>query len=455
MGKIFNGGDFIMDAGQFTAMTDKFANIAVKIGNNIYLRTLRDSFITIMPVFILAGLAVMVNNVIFPLMAEGEQLKQLQTFGNVLTNGTLNIAGLLISVMIAYLYSINKNFKNPISTVVISLSSLIIMMASSVAIAPDGSKQVMTFTNSVLSFNHIGTKGMFAGIIIGMVSSMIYIKLTGLKKLQINMPEGVPPQVGKTFSVLLSSMITLIIMGLISAFLQVVMHTDLIQIISTIIQEPLRKINTSLPGYLFIYSCGNFLFSLGIHQSVINGSLLDPVMLVNMNENMQAVQAGQQAMHIINADFQTCYAQMGGTGLTISLLLAIFLFSKYKPYTDVAKLGLTPGIFEINEPIIFGLPIVFNIPMMVPFVLAPVIGACIGYFATAIGFVQPLFIYVPWTTPPLISGFLSSGGDWKVVLVQVIIIIVTALFYLPFLKISERVALRTYELENQAKDEQP
>ncbi|WP_231036043.1 PTS sugar transporter subunit IIC [Pectinatus sottacetonis] len=444
-----------MDNERFSAMTDKFAEIAVKVGNNIYLRTLRDSFITIMPVFILAGLAVLINNVIFPLVSSGEELKHLQVFGNVLTNGTLNIAGLLISVMIAYIYSVNKEFKNPISTVVISLSSLIIMMSSTVLVTPDGSKEAVSVMNSVLSFNHIGTKGMFAGIIIGLVSSMLYVKLTELKHLQINMPEGVPPQVGKTFSVLLSSMITLIIMGVISAFMQVAMHTDLIKVISTLVQEPLRQVNTSLPGYLLIYSCGNILFSLGIHQSVINGSLLDPIMLVNMNENMQAVQAGHQAMHIINSDFQTCFAQMGGTGLTISLLLAIFLFNKYKPYNEVAKLGLTPGIFEINEPIIFGLPIVFNIPMMIPFVLSPIIGACIGYFATAIGFIKPLFIFVPWTTPPLISGFLSSGGDWKVVLVQIIIIAVTTLFYIPFLKISEKVAIRTYELDVQSegKDE--
>ena len=444
-----------MNGEKFNEISDKFAEIAVKIGNNIYLRTLRDAFITIMPVFILAGLAVMINNVIFPLIAEGESLKKLQLFGNVLTNGTLNIAGLLIAVMIAYLYSVNRNFKNPISTVVISLSSLIIMMASTVSITPDGGEGAMSITNGVLLFNHIGTKGMFAGIIIGLVSSMLYIKLTDLKCMQINMPEGVPPQVGKTFSVLLSSMLTLVIMGILSSFLQVVMNTDLIQVISAMVQEPLRSINTSLPGYLLIYSCGNLLFALGIHQSVINGSLLDPVMLVNMNENMQAVQAGQQALHIINADFQTCYAQLGGTGLTISLLLAIFIFSKYEPYKDVGKLGLTPGIFNINEPIIFGLPIVFNIPMIIPFILSPIIGSCIGYFATAVGFVKPLFIYVPWTTPPLLSGFLSSGGDWKVVLFQVVIIVVTTMFYLPFLKISERVSIRTYELESQTegKDE--
>lgn len=137
---------------------------------------------------------------------------------------------------------------------------------------------------------------------------------------------------------------------------------------------------------------------------------------------------------------------MGGTGLTISLIIAVFLVSKYKPFKQVGRLALVPGIFEINEPIIFGFPIVFNIPMMIPFVLSPVIGGLIGYFATAVGFVQPLSVYLPWTTPPLISGFLASGGDWKVVIVQLIIIVVTTLFYIPFIKIAERVAKKSAEL---------
>lgn len=123
---------------------------------------------------------------------------------------------------------------------------------------------------------------------------------------------------------------------------------------------------------------------------------------------------------------------MGGTGGTFALILAVLLFVKYKPYKDVVNLSLAPGFFEINEPIIFGLPIVFNIPMMIPFVLTPVIGALIGYSAAAIGFIKPLTVLIPWTTPPLLSGYLASSGDFKVVLVQLVILTVTMLFYLPF-----------------------
>ena len=426
---------------QKKSFLDKFTEFSVKVGNQVHLRSLRDAFATIMPMFILAGLAVLINNVIFPWFFSGDTLSKFQVFGTVITNGTLNISSILIAAMIAYSLAKNKNFDNPISTVPVALSCLVIMMAINVIVTVVASGEEVTVSN-VLTYNSLGTTGMFAGIIVGLLATELYMFLAKKKALQIHLGESIPPAVGQSFSVMLPTMLTLSIFAIISAVLISVFNTDLITIISNVIQEPLRKVNTSLFGYLLIYSTGNFLFTLGIHQSVINGSLLDPLLLVNMNENMAAVNAGEIPKNIINSDFQTVYAQMGGTGLTIALLLAVFVFIKFKPYREVAKLGLAPGIFEINEPIIFGFPIVFNIPMMIPFVLSPVIGGIIGYVATAIGFVQPLSVYIPWTTPPLISGYLASGGDIKVVLVQIIIIIVTMFFYLPFLKISERVAIK-------------
>ncbi|MGX7150292.1 PTS sugar transporter subunit IIC [Enterococcus ureasiticus] len=418
---------------------DKFTEFSIKVGNQVHLRSLRDAFTTIMPMFILAGLAVLVNNVLFPFAFKDDTLSKLQTFGNVITNGTLNIAGLLIAPMIAYYLAKNKNFNNPISATAVATSTLVIMMAMTYTVAPVGSETTVTI-DGILTYSNLGTQGMFSGIIIGLLATELYMRISSIKKLQINLGDQVPPAVGRSFSSLLPSLITLSFFAVISAILITLFDTDLITLISTLIQEPLRKVNTSLLGFLLIYSTGNFLFTLGIHQTVINGSLLDPLLLVNMNENMAAINEGKEAPHIINSSFITVYSQMGGTGGTIALILAVILFVKYKPYKDVVSLSVAPSIFEINEPIIFGLPIVFNIPMMIPFIFSPVIGALIGYFATAIGFVKPLSVLVPWTTPPIISGFLASSGDWKVAFLQVIILIVTLFFYLPFLKISERVS---------------
>src|SRR5699024_699001 len=161
------------------------------------------------------------------------------------------------------------------------------------------------------------------GIIIGLVSTEIFIRLASNKKLQINLGDQVPPAVGKSFASLIPTIVRLSIFAIISAILSSAFDTDLITLIAKIIQEPLKRVNTSLPGFLLIYSTGNFLFTIGIHQTVLNGSLLDPVLLVNMNENMAAANAGEEIPNIINSDFVTVYAQMGGTGLTIGLLIAV------------------------------------------------------------------------------------------------------------------------------------
>lgn len=203
--------------------------------------------------------------------------------------------------------------------------------------------------------------------------------------------------------------------------------------------------NTSLPGMLLIYSCGNFLYTLGIHQAVINGTLLDPVLLVNMAKNTAAYAAHKPIPYIMSNTFRDTFGMMGGTGSTIALLIAVFLFSRVKANRDIAALSAVPGIFNINEPVIFGFPIVFNIPMMIPFVLNPVIGILIAYAVTAAGWMSRVVVMVPWTTPPLISGFLATAGDWRAVIVQIVILVINIAVYVPFLKVSEKVTAKQAE----------
>ncbi|MBM7650671.1 PTS sugar transporter subunit IIC [Neobacillus cucumis] len=428
-----------LDSSEKMSFMDRFTMFAARLGSQVHLSSLRDAFAVIMPLFILAGLAVLINNVVFPWFFKGDVLAKSQYWGTAVTNGTLNIAGLLIAPMIAYALSRNKQFKNPIASASIALATLVIMMPNTVSIIPDGAKKAVD-VSGILTFTNMGTKGMFAGIIIGLVATELFIRISNIKKLEINLGENIPPAVGKSFGVMIPAILVLSLFGVISLILTVGFNTNLIALISTMIQEPLRKIGTSLFGTVIIYSIGNFLFSVGIHQTVVNGALLDPLLLANMNDNMLAYAHHQAIPHIINSAFVPTFGMIGGTGSTISLIIATFLFGRSKAPKEVAKLATGPGLFNINEPVIFGYPIVFNIPMMIPFVLLPALGIIFAYAMTAIGFMSKCVVYIPWTTPPLLSAYLATAGDWKAVIVQAVIIIGGAFLYLPFMKISERVS---------------
>ena len=423
---------------------DKFTEVAMKLGTQIHLRSLRDAFSIIMPFFILAGVSTLINSVILANLLEGEALSTAQIWGRMIANGTLNISSLLVAPAIAFTIAKNRGFENQISAVAVAITTLVIMMPMTLNLTPVGGAEAAQITG-VLGYNELGTKGMFAGIIVGIVATECYIKLASIKALKINLGPDVPEMVGRSFSVMIPVIITLSVAGLISFALNVFFTTDLIALVSKIVQEPLRAFNTSLIGTLVIYSTGNLLFALGIHQSVINSSILMPLLLVNTNENMLAYAAGQEIPYILNSVFVPTFGMIGGTGSTICLIIATIIFGKSRATKDIARLATAPGIFNINEPVIFGFPIVFNLPMMIPFVLLPAFGIAFAYFATVLGFMNHVVVMIPWTTPPLLSAYLATGGDFRAVIVQLIIIAAGVVLYLPFMKISERVALGVEE----------
>lgn len=434
-----------MDEKKREALMGRFVLTAQKIGNQIYLRTLRDSFATIMPLFILAGIAILINSVVldpsgwFQNMISADTMASWQNWGSIITNSTLNITGIILVLTIGYFLSKNRGFDNPIGVVIAVVPAFLTLLPTMIETTPINAETAVEISG-VISYGNIGSKGVFAAIITGLLATELYIRLTRSKKLQVNLGDSVPPAVGKSFNTMFPLIIVVSLFAFASFLIQLT-GNDFMRIIEQFIQEPLRGVGTSFIGYLFLVCFGNLLFSFGIHQSVITGPILDPLLMVNMNENMAATAKGEAAPHIINSAFHQVYgALMGGTGSTIALVIAILIFSHYQAYKDLSKLALGPNIFNINEPVIFGLPIVFNLPMIIPFVLSPIVGTTIGYLATSMELVNQCVVPIPWTTPPFLSGFLATAGDWRAIVVQAVIIVALVFFYLPFLKISERVA---------------
>ena len=162
---------------------------------------------------------------------------------------------------------------------------------------------------------------------------------------------------------------------------------------------------------------------------------------------MAAYAAGEAIPNIINVAFVPAFGMMGGSGSTICLLIATFLVSRNKATRGVSQMAFVPGLFNINEPVIFGYSIVYNVCMLIPFVLTPAIGIVIGYAATAMNFMNECVVYIPWTTPPLLSGYLATGGDVRAIVVQLVILILGILLYIPFVKMNDIVMEKTMASE--------
>ena len=451
---------------------DKFSEVSARIGNQVHLRSLRDGFATIMPVFILAGLAALLHNVVFTFLwstnpdsmgifPNADILATAQYWGAALSQGALSVSAILLCGMVAYSLATNKRFDNPISCVVGALSVFFIMMPQTVTASLAATSPLVTdeVTSAAVTgafiTSYTGTNGMFTAIIIGLVAPTLFIKVSGVDKLRIKMPEGVPPAVEKSFNVLIPMLLTLGAFGVLSMVLYAGFQTDVTALINTFIQTPLRALTTNPVGLVVIYSLGVFLFTLGIHQSTINGVLVEPVLTIVLVEAMDLYATGGIDAVIarpdlyLNMNVINVYALMGGSGCTLALLIATFIWGKWKPSREVAKLGILPAIFNINEPVIYGYPIVFNIPLMVPFVLNTIIGILVGYFATVIGLVNPTCIQVPWTTPIIASGLLSTGMDWRAAVLQVILLAIFVIVYLPFMKASEAAQRKQFEMASE------
>jgi len=247
------------------------------------------------------------------------------------------------------------------------------------------------------------------------------------------MPDGVPPTVAQSFSDLIPISIVVIVFLLIRILFVLTPFSDSFTFVYTILQTPLQNIGDSLGAMIFVYFLAHILWFFGIHGTNVTGAVFNPILLVLSTENQAAIQAGLAPMHIINQQFQDLFATFGGGGSTLSLLIAMFFFCKSKRIKQLGKLAIIPGIFGINEPVIFGLPIVLNPTIAIPFILVPMLNIVISWFTMNIGLV-PITngALLPWTTPPIISGFLASG--WQGAILQLFLIILGVIIYLPFIK---------------------
>lgn len=253
------------------------------------------------------------------------------------------------------------------------------------------------------------------------------------------MPDGVPPAVSKSFAALIPAVLTLTIFLLINAFVTGVLNTNLHDVVYEIIQKPLVGLGSSLPATLLALFFVQFLWFFGLHGQIIVNSVMDPIWNTLMLDNLEAYKAGETLPHIITKPFmETFTVGLGGSGMTLAVVLIMAFVMKKKQYKDIGRLSLAPGIFNVNEPAIFGLPIVLNATILIPWVIAPILVTTLNYLVMAAGIVPaPTGVSVPWTVPIFFSGMLATNSILGGVLQLVDMVIVGFIWY-PFLRVLDK-----------------
>lgn len=253
------------------------------------------------------------------------------------------------------------------------------------------------------------------------------------------MPDSVPPAVSKAFAAIIPGMAGLFTVSALNYLFKLATDQNLIDWISESIQAPLLKMSQGYPAVLVIVLLIHVLWFFGLHGTNIMSPVLQSIYGSAMTENINAHQLGEEIPFKWVAGSFESFVWPGGAGVTLVLLISILLFSKRADYLTVGKLGIGPGIFNINEPVMFGLPVVLNPVFMIPFVLAPIATATIAYFATINGLVDPVVINVVWVMPAFLSGFLATAGDWRAIVLTAINLAVALAIWAPFVMAANKM----------------
>ena len=396
-------------------LEEYYAPVATRIGDQRHLKAIRDGIVSLIPLLLMGSFFLIIA---FPPVASLAKMVEpyVSTLCSV-NNTTMGLMGLMASFSIAY--SLAGSYKmDPLGNALISVATF--MLAT--PFTKDGN----------IASAWMGSKGLFVAMLVAIF--VVEVQRYMIKKnLVIRMPEGVPPAVARSFMSLVPGFISISTVFVINSLLSA-SATNMQDIIYKILAAPLLSLSGSLPAFLLAIFFAQLLWSVGIHGAALVGGVMSPVFLTLAQQNAAAKAAGLEVPNIVCQQLWDVYGNIGGSGATFALVIMMLFIGKSKQLKALSKSAIGPAFFAINEPILFGMPIIMNPILMIPFIFAPLISITIAYFAMDAGMVDKLFAMAPWTTPPIINAFIDTG-DIRAAILQIVCFFVTGAIYYPFFKI--------------------
>lgn len=394
-----------------------------RIAEQKHLQALRDGVVATIPLLLIgsfflicafppiAFLAKMVTPYVKSLLA--------------VVNATFGIMGLVAAFSIAY--ALATSYK------IDALSSGLLSVSAFILASP--------FKDGNIDSGLMGSKGLFVAMIIGLLVVEIQ-RFMIRENIIIQMPKEVPLSVGRSFAVLVPGFVILVSIFLINITLDNWGGLTIPEVINQIVTAPLLHLGSTLPAVLIAVFTIQMLWFFGIHgQALIGTGIMAPIWLALTQQNAAAKMAGQAIPNIICQQFIDAFILIGGSGTTLALAILLCTIVKSNQLKALGRTSIFPGFFNINEPIIFGMPIVMNPIMIIPFIIAPLLCVITTFIFMASGVVDKPYALAPWTTPAFISGYLVTG-DWKGTALQLLNFSLAGLIYYPFLKIWDKAKIK-------------
>ena len=422
---------------------NKIAPIAAKLSNNRYLTSIKDAFDYITPFLIVGSFILLIFNL--PLKNENSFL-YMAWYDNFTTAFSghfiqiFNVSMGLLSLFVAYGIGYSLAGSYSLSTVTggfLSLFAFLLIAAkvNALSVAEDFANIFLVEAGSninVLDARFLDAKGIFSAIIGSIISIEIYRFLVA-KKMTIKLPDSVPPAIAKSFEII----IPITVVGVLFQIINIIIQKNIKMLTSALIYNiisPLLSMSDSLISIILISLIIHILWFVGIHGANVINAIVGTITLSNLALNQAALQAGEVLPKVVAGEFFNVYVYIGGAGATLGLAIAMAL-SKNEHLKSIGKLSVIPGLFNINEPIMFGTPIVMNPILFIPFIGVPMINAIIAYTVLKIGIVGKMIALVTWTTPAPLGALIASNFNIPAMILSLCLVFLSYLIYTPFINV--------------------
>ena len=407
------------------AQIEKAKPFFEKVSRNIYLRAIRDGFISAMPVVLFSSIFLLiayVPNIFGFSWSPSTEALIMKPYGY-----TMGILGVLVAGTTAKSLtdSFNRKLENTnkinfLSTMLASISGFLLLAADTV----EGGG----FANGFL-----GTKGLLTAFLAAFITVNIY-NITVKNNVTIRMPEEVPPNISQVFKDIIPFTLVIVVLYGLDIVTRNIMGTNVAESIIKLF-EPLFTAADGYLGITIIFGAYALFWFVGIHGPSIVEPAIAAITYANIETNFQLLQAGQHADKILTSGTQMFIVTMGGTGATLVVPFMFMWLSKSKRNKAIGRASVVPTFFGVNEPILFGAPIVLNPVFFVPFIFAPIANVWIFKFFVDVLGMNSFSVNLPWTTPGPLGIVIGTGFGLMSLVLALTLIVVDVVIYYPFFKV--------------------